>query len=295
MELEVDLSIIIINHNTKALTQAAIASLFRHTAGIDWEVILVDNSDQERERIDPPPEKSIKLIRVKNKGFSHGCNTGARLAAGRNLLFLNSDTLISTNLLPECVRFLDEHREAGTLGVKILLPDGRLDHGCKRGFPTPVNAFYYFAGFDRRHPGDPKYCGYRLLHLDPDEIHSIDSVSGAFLMTPKAVFEEVRGFDEKFFMYGEDLDYCFRIKKTGRQVIYYPKASILHMKGQSGPHHKKNMILYHFYNAMRQFYRKHYQNKYGIGMNLMVNTAITGLYLFERGRNEGYRIGRGLR
>jgi len=291
----VDLSIIIINHNTKALTQAAVDSLFRHTKGIDWEIILVDNSAEERERFRPSPEMPVKVIRVENRGFSHGCNTGARLATGRNLLFLNPDTLISTNLLPECVRYLDEHRETGTLGVKILLPDGRLDHGCKRGFPSPISAFYYLAGFDHRHPQDPKYCSYRLLHLDPDKIHSIDAVSGAFLMTPKAVYEEVQGFDETFFMYGEDLDYCFRIKKTGRQVIYYPKFSILHLKGQSGLHHKKNEILYHFYNAMKQFYRKHYQKKYGIGVRFMVYTAITGLYFFERGKNEGYRIGRGLR
>ncbi len=108
-------------------------------------IILVDNSDQKRERIDPPPEKSIKLIQVKNKGFSHGCNTGARLAAGRNLLFLNSDTLISTNLQPECVRFQDQHREAGTQGVKNLHPDRRLDHACKRGFPTPSMHFIIFA------------------------------------------------------------------------------------------------------------------------------------------------------
>jgi len=291
----VDLSIIIVNHNTQALTQSAVASLFRHTAGIDWEVILVDNSDQKRERIDPPPEKSIKLIQVENKGFSHGCNTGARLASGRNLLFLNSDTLISSNLLPECIRYMDEHREVGVLGIKILLPDGRLDHGCKRGFPSPARAFYYLAGFDQRYPKNPKYCGYRLLHLDPDEIHSIDAVSGAFLMTPKAVFEEVGGFDETFFMYGEDLDYCFRVKKAGRQVIYYPKSSILHLKGQSGRHHKKDEILYHFYNAMKQFYRKHYQTKYGIGMSLIVYTAITGLYYLERSKNEGHRTGGGLR
>jgi GT2 family glycosyltransferase len=277
-----DLSVIIINHNTKELTQAAAASLFRHTEGIVWEVIVVDNSTEERERFTHLPGKPVKLIHVENKGFAHGCNAGARVAVGRNLLFLNSDTLISDNLLPDCVQFLDDHQAVGVLGVKTLLADGRLDHSCKRGFPTPTNAFYHFTRFDRRHSNNPKYCGYHLLHLDPDKIQSVDAVSGAFIMTPRSVFEKLGGFDQTFFMYGEDLDYCFRVKKAGRKIVYYPKFSILHLKGRSSLNQQNTKITYHFFNAMRLFYRKHYRQKYSLGLSFLIYTTIWALYSMER-------------
>lgn len=277
-----DLSVIIINHNTKELTEAAVASLFRHTQGIDWELIVVDNSTEEHERFSGLPDNPLKVMQAENKGFSHGCNAGASVAAGRNLLFLNSDTLISDNLLPDCVQFLDEHQAVGALGVKTLLADGRLDHSCKRGFPTPINAFYHFTRFDRRHPNNPRYCGYQLLHLDPETTQSVDAISGSFMMTPRAVFKTLGGFDQAFFMYGEDIDYCYRIKETGRQVIYYPKFSIIHLKGQSGLNHRNRKITGHFYHAMRLFYRKHYQQKYGVGLSCLVYATIWALYSMER-------------
>lgn len=277
-----DLSVIIINHNTRELSQNAVASLYEHTKGLNWEIILVDNSTEERERFCPLIENPVKLIQVENRGFSHGCNMGFNMSSGRHLLFLNSDTLISNNLLPDCVKYLDEHQAIGVLGVKTFLANGLLDHSCKRGFPTLRNAFYYFAGFDRRHPENPKYCGYHLLHLDPEVIHSVDAISGAFMMTPRKVFEELGGFDQDFFMYGEDLDYCFRTKETGRQVIYYPRFSILHLKGRSGFALKKGETARQFYRSMKLFYRKHYRQKYGMATNLLAYAAITALYIWKR-------------
>ncbi len=269
-----DLSIIMINYNTKQLTQRAVFSVFACRPALKFEIIVVDNSEDPAERYSDFRPGVTVLGGIKNRGFGNACNVGARRASGKYLLFLNPDTLMHPGTLEESVGYLSSHPQAGALGVRTLLRDGTLDHACKRGFPTPSAAFYYFTGLDRIRPASRKFGAYRATYLNEKAVGEVDSVAGSFLMMPKDVFFMLHGFDEAFFMYGEDLDLCFRLKQLGYRVVYDGKVSITHLKGQSGLHTRSKTVAFHFYNAMKLFYRKHYQASYPAVVNAAVFCAI---------------------
>lgn len=281
-----DLSIIIVNYNTKVLTHQTIGSIIEHTFGIDYEIIVADNSTDESQVCDYN-NQHVKVCKIENHGFGHGCNSGAEVAEGKYLLFLNSDTLIHDNALFKCIDYMKASEDIGILGAKILLEDGTLDHGCKRGFPTPNAALYYYIGLDKRFPDSKKYGAYRQTYLNESETNEVDSVSGAFLMINKNLFEEVNGFDETFFMYGEDLDLCFRVKEKGYKVIYFADAVITHLKGQSGLHKSSKTVIYHFYDAMIIFYNKHYKNKYNIVVTTLIYSTIKIKYWLTLLKHKG--------
>lgn len=178
------------------------------------------------------------------------------------------------NTLDYSVQYMQQHPEIGGLGVKVVLADGTLDHACKRGFPTPWNSLCYFAHLDRLFPKIPLFNGYRLGHLDNDQIHSVDAVTGAYLMIPAGLYRQLHGFDETFFMYGEDLDLCWKIKAAGYRVIYNPGATCLHLKGQSGRASQNPIVQYHFYQAMLIFYDRYYAGKYPTWLTGAVKWAI---------------------
>ena len=204
-------------------------------------------------------------------------------------MFLNSDTIAGEGAIDKSVSFLQSAENIGALGIRTYLRDGTFDAGCRRGFPTPAASLYYFLGFDKRHPESCKYGAYHQTFLSENETAEVDCVSGAYLMMPRKVFEELGGFDEEFFMYGEDVDLCYRIKEKNYRVIYYAQASILHLKGESGLKAKSKEIVYHFYHAMKLFYRKHYKKKYNVFVTALVYMGIEGKYrltLLQRKRNK---------
>lgn len=271
-----DLSIVIVNYNTKKLCEQTVEYVLASDIkeGFSYEVIIVDNSSKKEEVFSfIHPDVRI-LERVENHGFGHACNIGASQAKGETLLFLNSDTIVEKDTLLKSWGYLADHPQIGALGIKTLLQDGSLDHGCKRGFPTPINSLCYFMKLDRCFPHNRFVGGYRLSYLDPDKTAEVDAVSGAYLMIPKRIFQNMGGFDESFFMYGEDIDLCYRIKQAGYQVVYYAESTMIHLKGQSGLKSKNPIVIRHFYHAMDLFYDKHYKEKYGILMGMMIHSAI---------------------
>lgn len=282
-----DLSIIIVNFNTKELTHQAIDSIINNTKDIDYEIIVVDNSTNKSQQCVYNNQLVKVILNVENYGFGHACNIGVTYAIGDYLLFLNSDTLVDDNSLTKCVTYMNKNKKIGVLGARILLSDGSLDHGCKRGFPTPRAAFYYYIGLDRKYPKSKKYGAYRQTFLNELQTNEVDSVSGAFLMINKKLFHNINGFDETFFMYGEDLDLCFRVKDKGYKVIYYADAVITHLKGQSGLHKSSKIVIYHFYNAMILFYNKHYKNKYSAFITVLVYSAIKIKYYLTLLKSRG--------
>lgn len=269
-----DLSIIMINHNTKTLTAQAITSIVRTNPQISFEIIVVDNSDILEETYHTTQSNVIVLANVENKGFAHGCNTGAAIAKGEYLLFLNSDTIMQPNTLDASVQYLRQNPIVGGLGIQVLLSDGSLDHACRRGFPTPWNAFCYFSHLDKLFPKIPFFNGYRLNHLNQAETHRVDAVTGAYLMMPTELYRTLDGFDETYFMYGEDLDLCWRIKQAGYDVVYYASVTCLHLKGQSGRASYNPVVQYHFYNAMLIFYDRYYVGKYPNWLTNIIKWAI---------------------
>ena len=257
-----DLSIIIINHNTKELTTQTVNSIFATQPKVDFEIIVVDNSTKEEEYYSCEDERVKVLSHVPNKGFAHGCNTGFQKATGEYALFLNSDTVMQKDTLDKSVQYMKAHKDVGGLSVQVVLQDGSLDHGCRRGFPTPWNAFCYFSHLDRMFPKAALFNGYKLGHLDRNKTCSIDAGTGAYLLMPSSLYQQLGGFDETFFMYGEDIDLCWKIKAAGYKMIYYADVKCLHLKGQSGRSSKNEFVQYHFYNAMLIFYDRYYTDRY---------------------------------
>lgn len=275
-----DLSIILINHNTKDLTGQTVQSVLNTVHDVDYEMIVMDNSSDPEQQFSCAHARVRVLAGIPNHGFSHACNLGAEQAQGEYLLFLNSDTILRDGTIDRAFAYLRCHEDIGALGVRQLLPDGTLDHGCKRGFPTPMAALYYFTGMDKKHPESHKYGAYRQTFVDEFSIADVDCISGAFMLMPRAVFEQTGGFDEDYFMYSEDVDLCYRIRRAGWRIVYYGKASFVHLKGQSGI--RDPLVLKHFYVSMRLFYDKHLKQRYHFLVNFLVHRAIDLKYYLAK-------------
>lgn len=278
-----DLSVVIINYNTKKMTEELIDSILDLSMALNYEIVVVDNSSFESEKIDNRfvSKKNIKIVFAKNNGFGAACNEGAKVATGKKLLFINSDIVFEGDVFSPCVSYMHSNTDIGILGCKLVLKNGELDHGCKRGFPTPLASFCYYLKLDKIFRGSKKCGAYRLSYLSNEEINEVDAVSGAFLMIKKDLFDEIGGFDETFFMYGEDLDLCFRVKQQGMKIVYFPEVVVTHLKGQSGLNTKSKVVLYHFYNAMIIFYDKHYKSSYNWFLTRLIHLAIWSKYLID--------------
>ncbi|MGF9699865.1 glycosyltransferase family 2 protein [Paenibacillus sp. MABNR03] len=266
-----DVSIIIVNYNTRQLTLDCLASVYKSITSFQYELIVVDNAshDGSVEAIrDAFPEVRI-IANRDNTGFAVANNQAMEIAKGRYILLLNSDTVVQKDTLEIMIGFMDRHPEMGASGCKVILPDGSLDKACKRGFPTPSASFYYAFGISHMFPDRPKFNQYQLGHLSPDNEYPVDCLVGAFMLVRRETIDQVGGLDETFFMYGEDIDWCYRIKEAGWGIYYYPHTYIVHYKGASA-RRKPMKIIYEFHRAMWVFHRKHYAKRYGI----LTNTAV---------------------
>ena len=190
------------------------------------------------------------------------------------VLFLNPDTVLSTDALQATVDFLEENRAAGVVGPKVIKLDGTLDLACRRSFPTPASGLFKLAGLSRLFPRSRTLARYNLTYLHEDETAEVDSVMGAFMLVRGESLAQSGLFDERFFMYGEDLDLAFRIKERGWKVFYYPAVEVLHHKGASSRKQSERSIR-EFYRAMHIFYRKHYAGSYSGPINAVVSMGIT--------------------
>ena len=257
------ISVVIVNYKVPESLRQALHSLRQADLYPETKVIVVDNaSDDGSKEMVAREFPEVKWIQLKsNIGFGKACNVGAKHAAGEYLLILNPDTIIARSTLLLACEFMRSHPEVGLVGPKLLNPDGTLQPGCRRGFPTPEAALYRFTGMSKMFPKSKRFGHYNLTYLDPDVSYEVDAISGSFMFLPRRLFESIGGFDEQFFMYGEDLDLCRRIKEKGYKVWYNPEMRVIHLKGRSSA---KRLLLSRiaFYEAMILFSRK-YQHSNG--------------------------------
>lgn len=270
-----DVSIIFVNYKTPEMTVRAIRAAEASAEGLPHEIIVVDNgsADGSVEAIREACPGVRIIESAENLGFSGGNNLALREAKGRYLLLLNTDIVTHDDAIAKSAAYMDGHPDAGILGARVLLPEGTLDHSCHRGFPTPRASFYYFSGMARRHPHDPRYTGYTLSHLSLDTTHPVDTVMGAYMMIRRETMEAVGLLDEDYFMYSEDVDYCYRAKDAGWDIIYYHEAVATHYKyGSRGKRQKKTIR--DFYDSMWIFYQKHYKRRYPLPVTIVVYLGI---------------------
>jgi GT2 family glycosyltransferase len=218
------------------------------------------------------PEVTV-IANNDNKGFSKANNQAIKIAKGEYILLLNPDTVVEDDTFKKSILFMDGHPEAGGLGVKMIDGKGKFLPESKRGFPSPITAFYKIFGLSAIFPGSKTFGKYHLGYLDKDEIHEVDVLAGAFMMLRKKVLEKTGLLDEAFFMYGEDIDISYRIIKAGYKNYYYPETRIIHYKGECT---KKSSINYVFifYNAMVIFAKKHFSPKNARIFSFLINIAI---------------------
>jgi len=252
------ISIIIVNYKVPQCLLEALASLRLAELYDRSEVIVVDNAsnDNSRELITSNFEEVQWIQLKKNIGFGKACNVGAATANGKYLLLLNPDTIVSSLTLKNAVEFMEARPKAGLMGPKILNPDGTLQLSCRRSDPTPAVAFYYFSGLSRLFPKSKRFGRYNLTYMDENKTAQVDVVSGSFMFMTFHLFKTIGGFDERFFMYGEDIDLCFRIREEGYEVWYYPTVEIVHLKGKSSAKRQIRSRFY-FYEAMIIYSRKY--------------------------------------
>lgn len=252
------LSVVIVNYNVRAFLQQALTSLFRALKGIPAEVFVVDNASDDgsaamvRSRF---PAVRLLLNRS-NVGFARANNLALRQARGRFLLLMNPDTVVQENTLRILLDFFSTHPDAGCAGCTILNPDGTFQLACRRSFPTAWTAFTRISGLSALFPRSRLFGRYNLTYLSADETYEVDAVSGSFMMVRREAYEAVGGLDEAFFMYGEDLDWCYRIKQAGWKTYYVSSTRIIHYKGESTRRSSIDEVRM-FYNAMHVYVAKH--------------------------------------
>ncbi|HSP88238.1 MAG TPA: glycosyltransferase, partial [Ignavibacteriaceae bacterium] len=253
-----DLSIIIVNYNVKEFLQNLIHSIYKAGENLKYEIIIVDNaSDDGSFELLNEKFPQIKLIvNDKNLGFSKANNIGLNKAKGKYLLLLNPDTIVQEDTFEKMINFFEKTPEAGMAGCKILNPDGTLQLACRRSFPGPWTSFCKVTGLSNLFPNSRLFAMYNLTYLNENETYEVDAISGSFMMLKREAYEKVGNLDEQFFMYGEDLDWCYRMQKAGFKVYYVHNTTIIHYKGEST---KRSSIdeTKVFYNAMHLFVKKH--------------------------------------
>ncbi len=256
-----DISVVIVSYNVASFLDQALITLKDAVQGLEYEVYVVDNASKD-ESVSMVRKRHpwVKLIENDdNIGFAKANNQALKKVTGRYILLLNPDTVLRQDTLKTMVRFLDEHSEAGIAGCKVVNPDGSLQLACRRGFPTPGVAFFKMVGLSDLFPKSKTFGAYNLTYLDPDSVTEVDAVSGSFMMLRKEVFDKVGFLDEEFFMYGEDLDICYRAKQAGWKIFYVPYTEIIHFKGESTKTITTLKSIRYFYKAMNIFVDKHYE------------------------------------
>ena len=254
----ITLSIVIVNYNVCGFLEQCLLSLADAVKEIPHEIFVVDNASTDgSDTYIPRRFPQVKYIyNAENVGFARANNQAMALSSGRYVLLLNPDTVVGESVLSEACRFLDDHPDAGALGVKMLDGDGRFLPESKRGFPSPWVSFCKIFGLAKMFPRSPRFGRYHLRYLDENEINCVDVLSGAFMLLRRSTLDRCGLLDEQFFMYGEDIDLSYRMTLTGRHNYYLP-LRIIHYKGESTKTESLRYVRI-FYQAMLIFLRKHY-------------------------------------
>lgn len=280
-----DVSVIILNYRAKDYLRKAIFALLNSKTQYSFEIIVVDNDsgDGSAEMIEREFGSQVLLLKEPNNGFSAGNNAGIRASSGEMLLILNPDTEVAQDCLEKTISFLKNRPQAGIVTAKLLLDNGEVDPACRRNFPNPINSFFYLFSFAKLLPKNKLTHGYQRGGQSDLVTQQIDSANGAYMLVSRACFEKIGPLDERYFMWGEDIDWCLQAKREGFEVWYLADATCLHHKGQ--PHKRSAKMLWVFYDSMFKYYRKNLAPNYPWILNKIVYLGIWVRYGIAYGIN----------
>ncbi len=231
--------------------------------GVATTIYVVDNNstDGSAEMVRAEFPRVQLIVSPTNGGYAYANNLALRQILAQEppppfVLLLNSDTVVPPDAFADMLAFFAAHPEAGVAGPKLVMENGELDLACRRSFPDPLNSIYHVLGLDARFPKSRRWARYNLTYLDPDQMTEVDSVVGAFMLLRTITVQQAGLLDETYFMYGEDLDWCWRIKRRGWRVYYNPAVTVLHVKRESS--RQSARAQYEFWRAAYIFYQKYY-------------------------------------
>jgi GT2 family glycosyltransferase len=284
-----DLSIVIVPYKSKDDIRTALHAVFNSKTSYTYEVVVIDNDSQDgtvdiiKQEFLTKPEiaQKITLLENTNEGFGKGNNRGINLAKGEYTLLLNPDTQLGVDTIQVMLDFMKSNPEVGIATCKLMKANGDLDWACRRSFPDPWVSFFRLSGLSKLFPKSKTLAAYNLTYKSIDEETEIDSCVGAFMLISPVCLEKIKGFDTDYYMYGEDLDLCYRAKLAGFKVWYYPMTTTMHFKGQSSRKESKRS-LYAFHDAMWIFYKKHLYQKYPRLFSVLVYVGIWARYYQKR-------------
>ena len=269
------LSVIVVNYNVQYFLDQCLNSVQKAIKNVSTEVIIVDNcsvDDSLEMLVKKYPEFRV-IANKDNVGFSKANNQAIHASTGEYVLLLNPDTVVAEDTFEKVVQFMDDHHDAGGLGVRMIDGKGGFLPESKRGLPSPMVAFYKIFGLSSLFPKSKRFSQYHLGHLSQHENHEIDVLSGAFMLMRRKALDEVGLLDEDFFMYGEDIDLSYRITLGGYKNYYFSDTNIIHYKGESTKKSSVNYVFV-FYNAMIIFAKKHFSGKQARLFSFLINLAI---------------------
>jgi GT2 family glycosyltransferase len=271
----VDFSVIIVNYNVREFLRQALLSLRKALVNVSAEIFVVDNAsdDGSAEMVAAEFAECTLLANGENLGFAAANNLAIKQARGRFLVLLNPDTIVQEDTFTAACAFMEKHPGAGMMGCKVLNPDGTLQLACRRSFPTPWVAFTKLAGLSALFPRSKWFGRYNLTYLPEDETCEVEAISGSFMIVRREALAQVGLLDEDFFMYGEDLDWCYRTRAAGWKIHYFPGTQIVHFKGESSRRSSFDGVRL-FYQAMGLFVKKHFRRRMSIAAYALLHLAI---------------------
>jgi GT2 family glycosyltransferase len=282
-----DLSVVIVNWNTREFLSRCLRSVYDTTPDLDFEVIVVDNgsTDGSQEMVRQEFPGVGLIVNTENRGFAKANNQAIRRSRGRYVLLLNSDAFVRENAIEHTIAFMDGHPEAGMAGCKLLFEDGRLQPSCY-AFPTLFTEFLIAVGLDRLLPRSRLFGKYGMTYWDFDDIREVDVILGAFMLVRATAIDDVGLMDERYFMYSEEVDWCYRLREKGWKIYFYPHVEAVHLGGGSTRRVRAEMLI-RLYGSRIEFFRKHHGRlsarllKLVIGFNCLLRIGPGAWYYFQ--------------
>lgn len=283
------ISVILVTYNSMNVLPNCLQSLKQCSNYQDLEIVFVDNNstDGTYQWIENCQQSfilhfaGVQILKLTdNKGYAYANNRGADISNGNIILLLNPDTLVGHNAIEACSQKLITNGY-GAIGCRLELSNGRLDKACKRTLPTLWNSFCHLCWLSQIFPKSKWFSKYNLTYLDDRKSYSVECLSGAFLMTPREVFLEVGCLDEDYFMYGEDIDFCYRLNQAGYAIWYEGTETTIHFKGGNGG--KRTISsLNNFYSAMYIYFNKRCTYKIKAPLNFALKVILCVLFNLHR-------------
>ncbi len=278
-----DISVCIVNFNSKKQLEKCLHTIKPAIKPLSYEVIIIDNysKDGSQELIKKHFEKVRLITNNRNNGYTSEINRAMKIGKGKYKLIMNPDSRLMPKSIINLVTFMKQKKRSGIAGPLVLNEDGSFQWSCRRGVARPFAVFCYFLGIAKLFPQYPIFTGYHLNHLDVKEINEVSGVSGSCMLVDQELINDIGYFDERFFAYQEDSDYCLRAINSGWKVYYNPNSMVIHKGGHGGSNSVPFRAIFEWHRSYILYYFKHFSKDYGIVFNSLYFVIMVSKLIFS--------------